>query len=130
MLKPLNNGKVFVSVSFRQQISSVSKRKMPKVDLEIVEKFEVFVVLNAVSVQFPRVIVINSIAFENERTSYALHFLKRKLQRFSSKTFQQFLLSTSSFLSNLCFLLNRFGFRTMANAQQRLNAYFSRPSKK
>ena len=89
-----------VSVSFRQQIRSISESKMLKIDLEIAEKFEGFVVFDAISVQFPRVFVNSSITLNNERTSYAIHFLKRTLQRFASKTL--FLLSTSSFLSSLC----------------------------
>ena len=37
MLKPINNGKLFVSVSFRQEIISISKRKVLQIDPEIVE---------------------------------------------------------------------------------------------
>ena len=85
MLKPLINEKN-VSVSFRQQIRSISESKILKIDLEIAEKFEVFVVFDAISVQFPRVFVNSSITLNNERTSYAIHFLKRRLQRFASKT--------------------------------------------
>ena len=63
---------------------------MINVDLEIVEKFDLFVVFDTISVQFPRGFVISSITLNNERPSYALHFLKRTLQRFASKTIQQF----------------------------------------
>ena len=86
MLKSLINEKNVVSVSFRQQIRSISESKMLKIDLETAEKFEVFVVFHAISVQFPRVFVNSSITLNNERTSYAKHFLKRTLQRFASKT--------------------------------------------
>ena len=75
-----------VSVCFRQQIRSISESKMLKIDLEIAEKFEVFVVFDAISVQFPRVFVTSSMTLNNERTSYAIHFLKRTLHRFASKT--------------------------------------------
>ena len=61
---------------------------MPKVDLEIVGKF--FVGLDAISVEFPRVIVISSITLNNEKTSYALHFFRGTLKRFASKTLQHF----------------------------------------
>ena len=86
MLKPLINEKNVVSVSFRQQIRSISESKMLKIDLEIAEKIEVFVVFDAISVPFPRVFVNSSITLNNETTSYAIHFLKRTLQRFASKT--------------------------------------------
>ena len=86
MLKPLNNEKVFVSVSFRQQIRTISNSKVLEVDIEVVEKFDDFVVFDAISVQFPEVFVISSITTNNERTSYAIYFLKRTLQRFASKT--------------------------------------------
>ena len=83
MLKPLINEKNVVSVSFRQQIRSIFESKMLKIDLEIAE---VFVVFDAISVQFPKVFVSSSITLNNERTSYAIHSLKRMLQRFASKT--------------------------------------------
>ena len=70
---------------------------MINVDFEIVEKFEVFVVFDTISVQLLRGFVISSITLNNERTSYALHFLKRTLQRFASKTIQQFFAFTSIF---------------------------------
>ena len=90
-----------LSLSFRQQIRSIFNSKMLKIDLEKVEKFEDFVVFDAISVQFPRVFVFSSITLNNERTSYAIHFLKRTLPRFASKT-PTYLLSLTSFLSNLC----------------------------
>ena len=86
MLKPLNNEKVVVSVSFRQQIKTIANSKVLEIDLEVVEKFDDFVVFDAISVQFPKVFVISSITLNNERTSYAIHFLKRTLKRFASKT--------------------------------------------
>ena len=76
MLKPLNNVKIVVSVSFRQQIRTISNSKVLEIDLEVVEKFDDFVVFEAISVQFPKVLVINSITLNNERTSFAIHFLK------------------------------------------------------
>ena len=110
MLKSLINEKNVVSVSFRQKIRSISDSKMLKIDLEIAEKIEVFVVFHAISVQFPRVFVNSSITLNNQRTSCAIHnsFLKRTLQRFASKTPTFFLLSTSSFLSSLCLRFEAF----------------------
>ena len=61
MLKPLINEQNVVSVSFRQQIRSISESKMLKIDLEIAEKLEVFVVFRAISVHFPRVFVNSSV---------------------------------------------------------------------
>ena len=95
--KPLNNEKVVVSVSFRQQIRTISNSKVLEIDLEVVEKFDDFVVFDAIAVQFPKVFVIKSITLNNERTSYAIHFLKRTLPRFASKTPTFF-----------CFQYNRF----------------------
>ena len=66
-------GKIVVSVSFRQQTSTISKRKMIEVDLEIVEEFEFLVVFDAVSVQFSS-FRFSSITLNNERTRYALLF--------------------------------------------------------
>ena len=86
MLKPLFNEKNVVSVSFRQQMRSISESKMLKIDLEIAEKLEIFVVFDAISVQFLRVFVNSSITLNYEKTSYAIHFLKRTLHRFASKT--------------------------------------------
>ena len=47
---------------------------MLQIDPEIVEKFEVFVVFDAISVEYPRFFVKDSNTINNERTSYALHF--------------------------------------------------------
>ena len=111
-----------ISVSFRQQIRSISESEMLKIDLEIAEKFEVFVVFDAISVQFPRVFVNSSIMLNNERTSYAIHFLKRTLQCFASKTPTFFCFQHHRFKAAYVYILKRFGFRTMANVQKRLNA--------
>ena len=59
---------------------------MLQIDLENVEKFEVFVVFDGIPVEFPRFFVKGSDTINNERTSYSLHFLKRTFQRFASKT--------------------------------------------
>ena len=66
--------KNIVSVSFRQQIRSISDSKLLKIDLERAENFEVFVVFHAISVQFPKVFANSSITLNNERTSYAIIF--------------------------------------------------------
>ena len=53
---------------------------MLQIDPEIAEKFEVFVVFDAISVEFPRFFVKGPSTINNEKTSYALHFLKRTFQ--------------------------------------------------
>ena len=74
--------KFVVWMSFRQDISSIPKN-LPQIDHEVVEKFEVFVVFDAIRVKFPRDFVISSNKINKERTNYELHFLKRTLQRFA-----------------------------------------------
>ena len=51
---------------------------MLKIDLEIAEKLEVFVVFDAIAVRFPSVFVISSITLNYERTSYAIHFWRER----------------------------------------------------
>ena len=47
-----------------------------------------FCVFGAISVQFQKDFVNGSNTIKSEKTSNAVHFLKRTLQRFASKTFQ------------------------------------------
>ena len=82
-------GKLVVSVRFCLKIRSICERKIPRIDPEIVKNFEDFVVFNAISVvseRFRPKFQHNQL--NNERMSYAFHFLKRSLQRFASKTLQ------------------------------------------
>ena len=93
MLEPFNKRKLAVSVSLRYEVSPFSKRKMLQIDAETVENIlsfsmKFFVVFNEISVKFPKDFVKRSNTINNERTSYSLNFLKRTLQRFASKTFQ------------------------------------------
>ena len=55
---------------------------MPQIQTEIEE---IIIVFDAFCVQFPREIVIRFNTDNNEKTSYAVPFLKRTLQRFASK---------------------------------------------
>ena len=130
MLKPLNNEKVVVSVSFRQQIRTISNSKVLEIDLEVVEKFDDFVVFDAISVQFPKVLFISSITLNNERTSYAILFLEENVAAFCFKNTNNFCFQHHRFQATHVYILKRFGFRTMAKVQQGLNAYFSRPLEK
>ena len=129
MLKPLNDEKVVVCVSFWQHIRTISNSKVLDIDLEVVEKFDDFVVFDAISVQFPKVFVISSITLNNERTSYAIHF-EENVAAFCFKNTNIFLLSTSSFLSNPCLHFEAFWIQNDGKVQQGLNAYFSRPLEK
>ena len=108
---------------------------MLQIDPEIVEKFEVFVVFDAISDEFPRFFVKGSNTINNERTSYALHFLKRMAQRFASKTLQndsKYIkkIQHLRFYTTYVYFLKRFGIRMMGNVPQRLNSYFCRLLKK
>ena len=74
MLEPLNNGKIVASVSFRQEKNTIRNRKVPENDPENVENLEVFVVFDAISVQFPGGFVLLSNTKTNTKTrkmSYA-----------------------------------------------------------
>ena len=125
MLKPLNNvnnEKVVVSVSFRQQIRTISNSKLLEIDLEVVEKFDDFVVFDAFSVQFPKVFVISSITLNNERTSYAIHF--ENVAAFCFKNTNIFLLSTSSFLSNPCLHFEAFWIQNYGKGSTRIERLF------
>ena len=124
MLKPLNNEKVVVSVSFQQQIRTISNSKVLEIDLEVVEKVDDFVVFDAIFVHVPKVFVINSITLNNERTSYAIHFLKKTLQSFASKTPTFFLLSTSSFLSKPCLHFEAFWIQNDGRGSTRIERLF------
>ena len=61
---------------------------MLQIDPEIVKNFEVVVIFDAISVEFPRFSVKGFNTINNEKTSYALRFLKGTFQRFASKTLQ------------------------------------------
>ena len=65
---------------------------MPQIDPELSIKIcqlKVFLVFDAISVHFPRFrSKFQHSQINNARTSYALHFLKRTLQRFASNALQ------------------------------------------
>ena len=60
---------------------------MHQIDPENVEKFDVFVVFDAISSQFPREIDMSNNIIKNERTSYAVRFFKKTLLPFAAKHF-------------------------------------------
>ena len=74
-------------MGLRQEINTICFRKMPSNETENIEKFETFR-FDTISAVFPVNFVKSSKTIKNETTSYAVHFLKRSLQRFASKTFQ------------------------------------------
>ena len=122
MLKPLYNEEVVVSVSFWQQIRTISNSKVLEIDLEVVEKFDDFVVFDANSVQFPKVFVICSITL-NEKTSYALHFFEENVAAFCFKNTKIFLLSTSV-LSNPCLHFEAFWIQNDSKGSTRIERLF------
>ena len=79
--------KIVISVRFRQEIGSNCEKRF-QIDPKIVVRVEVSVLCDALSAQYPRAFGISSKAIKNDRTSFALHFLRRTLQRFASKTLQ------------------------------------------
>ena len=86
MLKRLKHVQICVSMSFRHEISSTCKRKMPQIDPELSKKLNFF---DAFSVQFSKNFALRSSTINSTtKTSFALHFLKKTLQRFASKTLQ------------------------------------------
>ena len=93
-------GQLVVSVNYRLEIC---KRKMHQIDPEIVKKFDVFVVFEAISKQVPRDFVISSNKTSiNERARYAVYFFEEKVAVFcfnDSKLVQKFNIST--FFTNL-----------------------------
>ena len=80
-------GKLVVSVSFRYEISSIRKRKGPQIDLRC-QNFEVFVVFDAISVDFSKDFVLSSAIHSTTKKRAMQIFLKRILQCFASQTLQ------------------------------------------
>ena len=74
-------------MNFRQKKSSICERKFLKLTLKMSKK--VFVVFDAISIQFSKdfVIISNKINNKKKRDMH-LGLLKRKLQRFAAKTLQ------------------------------------------
>ena len=72
-------GQLVVSVYFRQEISSICKNKMPRIDPENVKQFEVSVVFDAISVQFPRVFQIRSNTNNNKKKNYVQDFFEESV---------------------------------------------------
>ena len=120
-------GKLVVSVSFRYEMSSIRKRKGPQIDLRC-QNFEVFVVSDAISVDFSKDLVLSSAIHS---TTPQRVFLKRTLQCFASPTFQNDSKGVEKlqlFFVQLVYFLNHFGVTMSANVQQRLNSYSIRLS--
>ena len=78
-------GKLVVLVSFRYEISSIRKRKGPQIDLRC-QNFEVFVVFDAISVDFSKDFVPQST--QQQKNELCNVTLKRTLQCFTSETFR------------------------------------------
>ena len=101
----------------------------PYLVLRIVEKFEVFVVLDEIFVQFRYNFQHNQL--NNKRRSHAWHFLMRTLQRFASKHFWMTPKQSKNFNIIFCvklvYFLSRFGVRMLANVPQRQIDRFHNP---
>ena len=67
-------GKLVVSGRFRLEISSIGKRKLPQIDPEYVEHFEVFVVFDTIFVQFLRDSVLSSNTINSTTKKRAMHY--------------------------------------------------------
>ena len=95
-------GQLVVKVRFRQEINSICKGKKHQIDTEIVENLEVFIVFDAISVQFPKEFVIRSNTINNEKPSFAMVFSEENVAAFCFKNTSK--VSTSLFMCNLCTL--------------------------
>ena len=74
-------GKLVVSVSFRYEISSIRKRKGPQIDLRC-QNFEVFVVFDAISVDFPKDFVLSSAIHSTTKKRAMQCFLEENITVF------------------------------------------------
>ena len=68
-------GKFVFSTSFHYKISSICKRKMPQIDPELSKTFKVFVVLDAISVQFPKDFVLSSNKINSTTKERAMNYI-------------------------------------------------------
>ena len=123
MLKRVKHGKTGCFGKFLSRDNFNLFKKCLKLTLNC-QKTEVFVVFDAISVQFPRDFVPIQSTQQQKKTSYALQFLKRKSKRFAKNILQK----DSEAVENifvfvqLVYFLNRFGVRVLGNVQQRLNS--------
>ena len=118
-------GKLVVSVSFRFEISSIRKRKGPQIDLRC-QNFEVFVVFDAISVDFSEDFVLSSQSTQRRKNQLCNVFFKRTLHVLLHKHFRMTPKESKNFnfvFVQLVYFLNHFGVRMSANVQQRLNSY-------
>ena len=101
-------------------IGIIKRVKKERVDFPIV-----FVVLEALSVQFLRYFYRCCTTIKYGRTRHAVHFLKRTFQRFTSKTLQKLekISTYSRFFAACVYFLNCFGVTIMANLQEKLNSF-------
>ena len=123
-------GKLVVSVSFRYEISSIRKRKGPQTDLRC-QNFEVFVVFDAISVDFSQDFVLSSQSTQQRKNELCNVFFKRTLHVLLHKHFRMTPKESKNFnfvFEQLVYFLNHFGVRMSANVQQRLNFYSIRLS--
>ena len=123
-------GELVVLVSFRFEISSIRKRKGPQIDLRC-QNFEVFVVFDAISVDFSKDFVLSSQSTQQRKNELCNVFFKRTLHVLLHKHFRMTPKESKNFnfvFVQLVYFLNHFGVRMSANVQQRLNSYSIRLS--
>ena len=123
-------GKLVVSVSFCYEISSIRKRKGPQIDLRC-QNFEVFVVFDAISVDFSKDFVLSSQSTQQQKNELCNVFFKRTLHVLLHKHFRMTPKKSENFnfvFVQLVYFLNHFGVRMSANVQQRLKSYSIRLS--
>ena len=130
MFKRLRRGRTYVSASFCYKISSIRKRKGPQIDLRC-QNFEVFVVFDAISVDFSKDFVLSSQSTQQQKNELCNVFFKRTLHVLLHKHFRMTPKESKNFnfvFVQLVYFLNHFGVRMSANVQQRLNSYSIRLS--
>ena len=123
-------GKRVVSVSFRYEISSIRKRKGPQIDLRC-QNFEVFVVFDAISVDFSKDFVLSSAIHSATEKRAMQCFLEENITVFCFTNISMTPKESKNFnfvFVQLVYFLNHFGVRMSANVQQRLNSYSIRLS--
>ena len=80
-------GELVVSMSFRYEICSIRKRKGPQIDLRG-QNFEVFVVFDAISVDFSKDFVLKSQSTQQRKNELCNVFFKRTLHVLLHKHFR------------------------------------------
>ena len=120
-------GNPVVSVIFRNEVSSILKEEYLKLTC-IVKKFEVFDVVDAISVHFPKDFVVSSNTINSVTQERAMDynfrrahcsFVLQKHFRMTPKEYKRFNIFV---FVKVVYFFNRFGVSRTANVQQELNS--------